>query len=238
MVAYHNDRELKERLPAEMTEHSQAIIHGRASSDWGAEYERYETDYGIPERLTRLAEAIIGLPLFLAAIPVGADLSLVWPRFALWLLVDSHNGLKSNKGAGEGVAGIVDDEQLRLIIYRIAGLMAQWISTEVPPMTGRMPEGDAKKILVAARAAKEVWAASPFPLSVMYSERHNQGVAHRATVHAAETVFFVAAAMHDPTATAKAFKAAENASGSARFAGVATEKLLQLLATAPKDRRD
>ena len=60
-----------------------------------AAYERY---LGIPTVLARLEDGIFeGLPLdealtwpvrFLEAVPVGADLSMVWPRFAVWLMDD------------------------------------------------------------------------------------------------------------------------------------------------------
>jgi hypothetical protein len=62
------------------------------------DYSRYEVDLGIPEVLAHLEEIIFErLPddeakrfavEFLEAIPVGADLSLVWPAVAHWLLVD------------------------------------------------------------------------------------------------------------------------------------------------------
>lgn len=62
-------------------------------------HQHYEALLGIPERLAYLEDAIFeGLPVelarkwperFLSAITPGADLSLVWHTFAVWMLRDS-----------------------------------------------------------------------------------------------------------------------------------------------------
>src|SRR5690349_7382454 len=64
------------------------IEHGR--------HALYEPELGIPQALARLEDRIFeNLPnehsqrwpeRFISAIAPGADLTLVWPRFALWLL--------------------------------------------------------------------------------------------------------------------------------------------------------
>ena len=63
----------------------------------------YETELGIPTVLARLEDGLFeSLPNgqakhwpehFLDVIPVGADLSLVWPSFAHWLLLDAEHGV-------------------------------------------------------------------------------------------------------------------------------------------------
>ena len=60
-------------------------------------------ELGIPRLLARLEDGIFeGLPFevakewpekFLEAINVGADLSDVWPKFAVWLLTDKDHGV-------------------------------------------------------------------------------------------------------------------------------------------------
>src|SRR5581483_1084383 len=40
-----------------------------------------------------IAEVKLWPTRFLKAIPVGADLSLVWPQFAVWLLIDEKHGV-------------------------------------------------------------------------------------------------------------------------------------------------
>jgi len=65
--------------------------------------ERYEDLLGVPQVLARLEDGIFeGLPeedakkwplKFSEAINVGADLSLVWPKFAKYILVDERDGV-------------------------------------------------------------------------------------------------------------------------------------------------
>jgi hypothetical protein len=66
-------------------------------------HKDYETELGIPRVLAYLEDGIFeGLPKeralawpeeFLASPQVGADLSLVWPKFAVWLLTDEEVGV-------------------------------------------------------------------------------------------------------------------------------------------------
>ncbi len=66
-------------------------------------HQRMEDELGIPRILVRLEDRIFeGLsngqakkfPLeFLEAIPVEADLSMVWPKFIVWVLTDKKNGV-------------------------------------------------------------------------------------------------------------------------------------------------
>ena len=68
-----------------------------------SDHAAYETLIGVPQLLARLQDGIFeGLPIedavlfpeqFLAAIRPGADLSGVWPRFAVWLLADEAHGV-------------------------------------------------------------------------------------------------------------------------------------------------
>ena len=63
----------------------------------------YETQLGIPRILARLEDGIFESlsngkaqewpERFLSAIKPGADLSLVWPKFAVWMLVDAKCGV-------------------------------------------------------------------------------------------------------------------------------------------------
>ena len=118
MIAYHNDPALKDRLLAEMAAHRKAerLIQGVywngakgcavgcLLKDPNGAHARYETEFGIPAQLAYLedrmferlawSEAKNWPERFLAVIPVGADLSLVWPRFAIWLLCDPAHGVK------------------------------------------------------------------------------------------------------------------------------------------------
>ena len=76
----------------------------------------YEIELGIPRIIARLEDRIFeGLdkkiaadfPLRLAkAVPVGADLSLVWPRFIVWLLIDEKDGVLKYAKKEASVASI------------------------------------------------------------------------------------------------------------------------------------
>ena len=73
----------------------------------GSEHSRYEDELGVPRILARLEDIIFErLPnavamewpaRFLEASPVGAELSMVSPRFAVWLLGDAEMQRQANK---------------------------------------------------------------------------------------------------------------------------------------------
>jgi hypothetical protein len=104
MNAYHSDPDTKLAYVSEMLMHKEFDLQQRGGNvcaigcTLGGLYDhnRYEDELGIPEVLAHLEDRIFEtLPLdeardwpvrFLEAIPVGADLSLVWPCFVLWLL--------------------------------------------------------------------------------------------------------------------------------------------------------
>lgn len=117
LTAYHGDPGLKEQTLKKIRAHQQAdqIIQGYywekgddgvfrgcavgcLLEDPDGGHERYETEFGIPVQLAWLEDGIFewlpadvarGWPLrFMAAAPIGADLTSVWPRFAIWLMTD------------------------------------------------------------------------------------------------------------------------------------------------------
>jgi hypothetical protein len=108
MFAFHHDQSLKERYIARVKAHPHADETGAFGvrsrgctvgyTIYGSELSCYETELGIPRHIASLQDCIFEnlspeerstFPLaFLEAIPVGADLSLVIPRFLVWLLSD------------------------------------------------------------------------------------------------------------------------------------------------------
>lgn len=110
LLAFHNDPEIKQKYLDRVQAHASAdeIIKGRYWEKGkgcavgciihGCNHSAYETELGIPEKLAHLEDRIFeGLPLdlaktwpnrFLQAIKPGADLSKVWPKFAIFLLTD------------------------------------------------------------------------------------------------------------------------------------------------------
>ena len=99
--------------------HSYGLIKGINLDT--SDHKSYEL-FGIPRLLARLEDGIFeGLPKkeqqawveqFMSAINVGADLSTVWPKFAVWLLIDKKHG----------VIQYAKNDRQRQVIQRVANL--------------------------------------------------------------------------------------------------------------------
>jgi hypothetical protein len=161
LVAYFDSPDLKQLYINRMTEHQRLdqLVQGQGHFTDGKgcavactmhayDHAAYETEIGVPQVLARLEDYIFeGLatdeakrwPLrFLAAIPVGADLSMVWPRFAVWLLREE---LKSHDKGGH--------------CEKVAALYDRWISGVKPPVE----EWRAARSAAAYYAAADAYAA-------------------------------------------------------------------------------
>jgi hypothetical protein len=112
--AYHGNPEIKQKYLSRVRAHAKAdeIIHGTYWEDGkgcavgctihSGDHSAYEKEMGIPRVLAQLEDGIFeSIPngdsklwpgKFLAAIKPGADLGMVWPRFAVWLLADAKWG--------------------------------------------------------------------------------------------------------------------------------------------------
>jgi hypothetical protein len=112
MLAYHNDPAIKAKYLKRVRAHQKAdrLVQGTGAEGAGEnfrgcavgctlevyDHSRYPIELGIPQELARLEDRIFeGLPVdaamkwpaqFLSVITPGADLTMVWPRFSLWLL--------------------------------------------------------------------------------------------------------------------------------------------------------
>lgn len=108
MKAFHNDPDIK----------AQCLAHVRSGHSMRA------LDFGIPHVLQALMGKIgaVGPAEFIEAIPVGADLSMVWPRFALWLLADPANG----------AIQFASYDRSRSAVHSVVSLYALWIAGEKP----------------------------------------------------------------------------------------------------------
>src|SRR5262245_36437505 len=141
LLAYHGKKSVKSKYLSRLREHRRLdhLVQGTGWEKNGSgpkgcavgctlekyDHARYPIELGIPVELAHLEDAIFeGLPkkeamawpsAFLNAIPVGADLSMVWPKFALWLLSDPKEGVirfvekpeyAAQKKAIEGVAAL------------------------------------------------------------------------------------------------------------------------------------
>ncbi len=115
LLAFHGETKIKQKYLRRVRDHKKAdeIVQGYGywSNGKGCAvgctlhvdddpHPHYETELGIPQRLAYLEDAIFeGLPVddarewpsrFLSAIKPGADLSIVWNHFTVWLLRDSE----------------------------------------------------------------------------------------------------------------------------------------------------
>ena len=115
MKAFHGKRSIKAKYIRRVRLHreSDELVKGQywengkgcavGCTVHSGDHSAYERELGIPRVIARLEDGIFErLPngkaqawpeRFLKAIPVGADLSLVWPKFAVWLMVDKKHGV-------------------------------------------------------------------------------------------------------------------------------------------------
>ena len=137
--AFHNDPVVREKYIARVHDHRAAdeIVQGLYTEKYGKgklrgcavgctihsdRHEDYETELGIPRWLARIEDRLFEMmpienakewPLkFLSAIPLGADLDGVYPKFVGWMLADPETGsiarLKKHN-AGEKIIALVQE---------------------------------------------------------------------------------------------------------------------------------
>jgi hypothetical protein len=139
MIAYHGDKAIKKKYLDRVKAHALAdeIVKGKywengrgcavGCTIHSGHHSAYETELGIPQVLALLEDGIFeALPndlaikwpeRFLAAITPGADLSNVWPEFAVWLLVDEKFGViqfSKTDAQREAIQSVADLYQLKL----------------------------------------------------------------------------------------------------------------------------
>ena len=169
--AYHNDPALRAATLEQMEEHAAAdqIVQGNywrdgrgcavgcLTHDPAGGHHLYPVRWGIPEVLARLEDCIFeGLPVaaartwpvrFLAAIPLGADLAMVWPRFALAMLTDPEHGVLRLTAEGSGP---------RVAVERVGALLARTVAGETVPRE----EWQEARAAAYADAAADAYAAA------------------------------------------------------------------------------
>jgi hypothetical protein len=177
LLAYNGDKKLKAKLIRQIRDHRKAerLVKGTywqgngdgrgcavgcLTHDPSGGHAKYETLWGIPKELAYLEDALFeALPTkeaqewperFLKAIKPGADLSLVWPRFAFRMLNDDKHGM----------AFIAKDYPDALKIIKSATALFERVVAGDPPKT---EEWDAA--WRAARAAMAAMDASYIRLS-------------------------------------------------------------------------
>ena len=130
MLAFHNDPAIKAKYEKQVQEHREAdaIIKGQYWSEGrgcavggtihGSDHNKYETALGIPRQLAHIEDDLFeAMPLenaiewpgkFLAAIPVGSDLSLVGKRWLAWVIRDLLNIPELAAGVAAAVRRMAD----------------------------------------------------------------------------------------------------------------------------------
>jgi hypothetical protein len=165
MEAFHNDRAVKAKYLKRVRAHAKAdrLIQGMGWENGRGcaigctlenyDHSRYPIELGVPLELARLEDCIFErLPkadamkwpaAFLSAIPVGADLSMVWPRFALWML----------RGLPE-----LTRPDVKAAVDGVVTLYEQWVDLGVKPAAEKWRKARSAAADAAAYAAYAAYA--------------------------------------------------------------------------------
>ena len=176
MLAFFNKSSVKRTYLARVRAHAKAdeIIHGTywengkgcavGCTIHGSDHGKYETELGIPRILAKLEDVLFErmanghakeFPLqFLSAIKVGSDLSIVWPKFAHWMLLDSEHG----------VIRFAKKENTKQAIQRVGELYGLKVSGKEP--TKQEWNDAAAAVAAAAYAAADDAAAAAYDAAV------------------------------------------------------------------------
>lgn len=169
MIAFHGDPQIKKEYLARVRAHRRAdeLVKGRywengkgcavGCTIHGSYHSSYEEELGIPEQIAWLEDVIFeGLPnedamawpeRFLESIPVGADLSMVFVKFAHWLLAVEVQPHVENS---PGVKAAIDD---------VASLLQREINGDKPLPEAYMAEAKAAKAAAESVARSVAWSA-------------------------------------------------------------------------------
>ena len=143
LISYHNDPKIKDDILEQLKRHYDAdeIIKGQYWHEGkgcavgctlhGSSHKEYESRFGIPAVLAHLEDRIFeGIPnalakewpiKFMASTPVGKDLSKIWHKFAIWLIVDEEFG----------VVNFSKDELAKDFVIAVADLHQQSLFRQV-----------------------------------------------------------------------------------------------------------
>ena len=140
-------------------------------------HSAYETELGIPSALAHLEDRLFeNLPVelarqwpegFLSAIKPGADLSLVLPKFMVWMLSDSV----------DGVIRFAKREDTKLAIQGVSALFVRWAAGDKP--TTSEWESARKIAAYAADAAYAAYAAYAAAAAAAARSKHYQKMADK-----------------------------------------------------------
>jgi len=246
LLAFHGSSDIKTKYLNRVREHREAdqLVQGvtwdKQSQKGcaigctlhGYSHSAYEEELGIPAVLAQLEDGIFeGLSVpdsrewperFLSAIQPGADLSMVWPQFAHWLLVDPDHGAIRHAKA----------QSTRDAIQGVAALYSEWAAGKKPARERWLSARSAAYAADAADAADAAYAAyaAAYAAAADAADADAAYAAADAATAAADSAADSAAAADAYAATAAADSAARKARQAARR--VQADKLVSLMSAA------
>ena len=171
LIAFHGKKETKSFYLNRVKEHriKDELLqratgeNGKGCAVWCTlnkyEHASYETELGIPIVLARLEDGIFEAlsveksqkwpERFLKAIKPGADLSMVWPKFAHWLLINRENGVIRH----------AKQKPTKKAIQDVAELYQRWIKGDKPTTEEWLVSRSAAYAAAAADADADAYAA-------------------------------------------------------------------------------
>ena len=224
MQAFHNDTAIKAMFLDRIAQHAaeDAIVKGQywkngkgcaiGCTYHSSDHMTAEREAGIPVALARLEDTIFeGLPndlamtwpaRFMAAVPVGADLSLVVPRWMLWLLTES--GIEGYRHPTVAPA-----------VEQVAAVLRHWIKVGVPDRGA------------ADSAESAVWGAA---WNVAWSAARSAESAARSAAWSAESAARAAWSAAESAAAESAARSAARSVARSVAWGAMSDALLRLIA--------
>ena len=216
LIAFHGKQETKDFYIARIRAHRLAdeLIHGTGWENGKGcavgctlhkyDHAAYEVELGIPRILARLEDGIFESlsngksqewpERFLGAIQPSADLSMVWPQFAVWMLADPKHG----------VLQFAKKKKPRKAIQDIADKYVEWAATGINPLEY---EGWNKlRVDASASAAAFADASASAAASAAAFAAADAAAAAFAAADAAAAAFAAADAAADAAAARKEWR--------------------------------
>lgn len=180
MKAFYGDPAVKEKYLARVRAHREAdqLVRGTGWDDAthrgcaigctldAYDHSRYPTELGIPERVAHLEDwlfehmpvedALAWPERVLVSIKEGADLSRVWPEFAIWMLTDPEHDMLQHAGDRVDVRAAI--EGVAALYRRTAVSREEWIKVGARA-AAEAAEAAAEAARAASRTAGLVAAA-------------------------------------------------------------------------------